>query len=154
MRRLRVVWVINSELRGCSPRLCQLRPASGGSERTSILNVLMHMGHMELPNWVASCVYELDDTLPRFTGVQWDSVRATHGVSAEAYAWKTALGRGRTQPGLLMMSWTIATHTALACVVLSGLYTCKVDHWFESPWHPRTWVMACSLNLNVELSTL
>jgi hypothetical protein len=34
----------------------------------------------------------LDDTLPQFTGVQWDSVRATHGVSAEAYAWKTVLG--------------------------------------------------------------
>jgi hypothetical protein len=25
-------------------------------------------------------------------GVQWDSVQATHGVSVEAYAWKTALG--------------------------------------------------------------
>jgi hypothetical protein len=34
---------------------------------------------------VASYVTKLDDTLPRFMGVQWDSVRATHGVSAEAY---------------------------------------------------------------------
>jgi hypothetical protein len=51
---------------------------------------------MEFSNWIASCVDELDDTLPRFTGVQWDSVRATHGVSAEAYVLKTALGRGRT----------------------------------------------------------
>jgi hypothetical protein len=34
----------------------------------------------------------LDDTLPHFMGVQWDSVQATHGVSAEAYMWKTALG--------------------------------------------------------------
>jgi hypothetical protein len=56
------------------------------------LNVLMHTGHMESPNLVASCVDELDDTLPRFTGVQWDSVWATHGVSVEAYVWKTALG--------------------------------------------------------------
>jgi hypothetical protein len=47
---------------------------------------------MESPNLVASCVDELDDTLPRFTDVQWDSVRATHGVSAESYAWKTTLG--------------------------------------------------------------
>jgi hypothetical protein len=47
---------------------------------------------MESPNLVASCVDELDDVLPRFMGVQWDSARATHGVSAEAYAWKTALG--------------------------------------------------------------
>jgi hypothetical protein len=47
---------------------------------------------MESPNLVASCVDELDDALPRFMGVQWDSAQATHGVSAKAYAWKTALG--------------------------------------------------------------
>jgi hypothetical protein len=38
-----------------------------------------------------TCVDKLNDTLPCFMGVQWDSVRVTHGVSAEAYAWKTAL---------------------------------------------------------------
>jgi hypothetical protein len=48
------------------------------------LNVLTHTGYMETPNLVALCVDELDDTLPHFTSVQWDSVRATHGVSAEA----------------------------------------------------------------------
>jgi hypothetical protein len=51
---------------------------------------------MESPNYVASCVDVLDDTLPRFTGVQWDSVWATHGVSAEACTWKMTLGGGRT----------------------------------------------------------
>jgi hypothetical protein len=30
------------------------------------LNVLTHMGHMESPNLVASCVTELDDTLPPY----------------------------------------------------------------------------------------
>jgi hypothetical protein len=50
------------------------------------------MGHVESPNLVASCVDELDDTLPWFPGVQWDSVRATHSVSDEAYVWKTTLG--------------------------------------------------------------
>jgi hypothetical protein len=60
---------------------------------------------MESANWVASCVDELDDTLPRITGVQWDSVWATHGVSGKAYAWKMALGRGRNQPNVLIMSW-------------------------------------------------
>jgi hypothetical protein len=30
--RLRVVWIINSELHGGSPCLCRLRPASVGSE--------------------------------------------------------------------------------------------------------------------------
>jgi hypothetical protein len=56
------------------------------------LNVLTHTGHMKSPNLLASCVDKLDDTLPRFIGVQWDSVRATHGVSVEAYTWKTTLG--------------------------------------------------------------
>jgi hypothetical protein len=52
-------------------------------------------------NIVALCVTELDDTLPHFMGVQWDSVQSTHGVSAETYTWKTALGRGRTRPDSL-----------------------------------------------------
>jgi hypothetical protein len=47
---------------------------------------------MQSPNLVALCVDEMDDTLPRLTSVQWDSVHATHGVSVEAYAWKTTLG--------------------------------------------------------------
>jgi hypothetical protein len=53
---------------------------------------------------VAPCVAELNDSLPRFTGVQWDSVRATHVVSAEAYAWKTTLEQGRTRPDSLTVS--------------------------------------------------
>jgi hypothetical protein len=65
--------------------------------------MLTHTGHVESPNGVASSIDELDNTLPRFTGVEWDSVRATHGVSDEAYAWKTSLGRGRTQPGFLVL---------------------------------------------------
>jgi hypothetical protein len=68
------------------------------------LNVLTHMGHMESPNLVASCVNELDDTLAHFTGIQWDSVRATHGVSVEAYAWYTTLGRGRSRSDFLASS--------------------------------------------------
>jgi hypothetical protein len=117
MGRLIVVWIVNSELQGGSPCLCRLSPMSVGSEWTSIWNVLMHTGHMGSPNWVASCVDELDDTLPRFTSVQWDSVRGTHSVSAEAYAWKTAIGWGRSRPSFLIMSWTIATRGALrACV--------------------------------------
>jgi hypothetical protein len=94
------------------------------------LNVLTHMGHMESPNLVASCVDELDDTLPRFTGVQWDSVRATHGVSAKAYVWKTTLAQGRTRPDFLASSCTVATRVAsvATCVVLSGLYPCKVGY--------------------------
>jgi hypothetical protein len=67
------------------------------------LNVQTQTGQMESPNFVASCVDGLDDTLPHFMGVQWDSVRATHGVFTEAYAWKMALGRGGTRPDSLTM---------------------------------------------------
>jgi hypothetical protein len=80
------------------------------------LNVLAHMGHIESPNLVALCVIELDNILPPYrcyTGQCW----ATHGVSTEAYTWKTTLGRGRTRPDSLTMSWTVATRGALlACV--------------------------------------
>jgi hypothetical protein len=138
MGRLRVVWIVNLELQGGSPRLCQLRTTSIGSEWTSIWNVLTHTGHMESLNWVASYVDELDDTLPHFTSVQWDSVWATHGMSTEAYTWKTTLGWGRTWPSLLITSWIVATRGASgsACVMLSGLYPCKVEYQFESPQHP------------------
>jgi hypothetical protein len=67
------------------------------------LNVLTHTGHMESPNLVASSVDGLDDTLPHFMVVQWDSVQATHGVSTEANAWKMTLGRGRTWPKFLAL---------------------------------------------------
>jgi hypothetical protein len=119
MGRLRVIWIVNSELQGGSPRLCRLRPTSVGFEWRSIWNVLAQIGHMESPNWVASCVNQSDDTLPYFTGVQWDSVRATHGVSTEAYVWETTLGWGWTWPGLLVTSWMVATRSASgpACVV-------------------------------------
>jgi hypothetical protein len=53
------------------------------------LNVLTHMGYMESPNLVASCVTEIEAILPYIKGVYRDSAWATHGVSAEAYAWKT-----------------------------------------------------------------
>jgi hypothetical protein len=63
-------------------------------------------------------------------GVQWDSVWATHGVSAEAYVWKTTLGRVGPDPGF----WSrrellpLVVPSGPVCVVLSGLYPCKVDY--------------------------
>jgi hypothetical protein len=47
------------------------------------------MGHMESPNLVASCAVETEATLPYLTSIQWDSAWITHGMFAEAYAWKT-----------------------------------------------------------------
>jgi hypothetical protein len=53
-------------------------------------------------NLIVMMVAEFDDTPPYFTDVQWDSVRATHGVSTEAYTWKMALGYGGP---LMVPSW-------------------------------------------------
>jgi hypothetical protein len=75
-------------------------------------------------NLVASCVTELDDTLCCFTGVQWDSVWATHGVFIEAYVWKIALGWGRTRPDSLTASWNVATHGAFVA------HVCRVVRFY------------------------
>jgi hypothetical protein len=91
--------------------------------------VLAYTGYMESSNWVASCVTELDDTLPWFTDVQWDSVRATHGVSTEAYAWKTTLGWGRTQHDSLTMPWTVATPGALLAHVCRVVRFIPLHGW-------------------------
>jgi hypothetical protein len=122
-----LIWY--SKLQGGSPCLCRLRPASVEPRWTSIWTVLTDMGHMESPNWVASCVEELDDTLPHFIDVQWDSVQATHGVSTEAYTWKIALGRGKTQPGFLVMSWIVATHGALRAYVCHVVRCIPLQGW-------------------------
>jgi hypothetical protein len=82
-----LIW--NSKLEGGSPCLCRLRPASVEACWTSIWNVLAHTGHMESPNWVASCVAETEVILPYLIGVHRDSAWATHSASTEAYAWKT-----------------------------------------------------------------
>jgi hypothetical protein len=74
---------------------------------------------MKSPNLVALCVDKLDDTLSRFMGVQWDSVQVTHDMSAKAYAWKTALGRG--EPGL-----TSSPHRELLPLVASMAHVCRV----------------------------
>jgi hypothetical protein len=148
-----LIW--NSKLQGGSPCLCQLRPASVGPEWTSIWNVLMHLGYMESLNWVASCAAEMEAILPYLTVYN----RIMHGPPMVCPPRHTrgrrALGWGRPWSSpwprhellpLVVPSWH-------ACVMLSGLYPCMVDYWFESPWHHRIWVMACSPHLNVELST-
>jgi hypothetical protein len=119
------------------------------------LNVLTHTGHMEFPNWVASCAAEMEAILPYLTDVKWDSVWATHSVSVEAYAWKTCTRVRWALIVSLTSLWIVATRGVLrACVChVVRFVPLQGDYWFESPRHPRTWVMACSLCLNVELST-
>jgi hypothetical protein len=111
------------------PRLCRLCRLSPDEQEFDY--VLLHTRFMGPANFVASCVTKLNDTLHRFTGVQWDSIQATYGVSAEAYAWKTALGWGRTRPNSLTASSIVAIHGALlarrCCVVM--FLPLQDDYW-------------------------
>jgi hypothetical protein len=104
-------------------------------------------------NLVASTVTELDDILPHFMNVHWDSVRATHGLPVEVFVWKTALGRGRTRPDALIViakgghSWCLCGSRVSCCQVISlaRLY------WFKSLWHPRIRVMLVRYCHSVEV---
>jgi hypothetical protein len=80
-------------------------------------------------NIVASTDTELDDTLPRFMDVQWDSMRATHGLPIEVFTWKTVLGRGRTRSRLFdsqRKRWPLVLPPWITCVMLLGYFACKV----------------------------
>jgi hypothetical protein len=135
-----------SELQGGSPHLCQLRPASVEPWWISIWIVLTHTGHMESLNWVASCVTAV------YIGIVHGSPTVCpprHTRGRRALGWGGAWSSPWPHRELL----SLVVPFGPASVVLSGLYPCKVDDWFESLWHPQTWVMACSLCWNVELST-
>jgi hypothetical protein len=89
--------------------------------------VLTHTWFVGLCKLSSLTVIELNDTLPRFTGVHWDSVRATHKLPVEVFTWKMALGRGRTR---LFDSqcewWPPVIPMWFMCVMLSGYFPCKV----------------------------
>jgi hypothetical protein len=75
------------------------------------------MGYMKSPNWVASCVTEIEAILSYLMGVHQDSAWATHDVSAETYGWKTCTRVRWTLIVSLITSWIIVTRGALlACV--------------------------------------
>jgi hypothetical protein len=122
-----MIWY--SELQGGSPRLCWLRPASVEPCWTSIWNVLMHTGYMESPNWVASCVAEMEAILPYLTGVKWDSAWVTHGVSIEVYVWKTCTRVTWALIISLISSWIVATRGALRACVYRGVRFIPLQGW-------------------------
>jgi hypothetical protein len=65
----------------------------GWAPLTQALIMYRHIWNLWGPaNLVPSTVTKLDDTLPRFMDVQWDSVWATHGLTIEVFTWKMALG--------------------------------------------------------------
>jgi hypothetical protein len=49
MGMLRVIWIVNLELQGGSPRLCRLRPASVEPDEQSFDYVLAHMRFIGVP---------------------------------------------------------------------------------------------------------
>jgi hypothetical protein len=87
MGRVRVVCFLVHNSEDGSPRLCRLRTNS-----LSLMNKIDYVRtHLRL--WgpailVALTIAELDDTLPHFMDVQWDSVWATHECPSK-------LSRGR-----------------------------------------------------------
>jgi hypothetical protein len=149
-----LIW--NSELQGGSPRLCRLRtdhlaPVSKFELCTGTYGILWGP-----TNWVASCVAETEVILPYLTGVHQDSPWATHGVSTEAYMWKTCTRVRWSLIIFLTALWTVATRGALLArmcrvvrlIPLQGL------NWLESPQYPRIWVTLarCSHSVVILLS--
>jgi hypothetical protein len=115
-----LIW--NSELKGSSPHLCQL-----GTDRLAPMSEfeLCTGAYMILwgpTNWVASCAAETEPILPYLMGVKWDSAWATHGVSTEAYTWKTCTRVRWALIVSLTALWIVATHGAL----LARVSCCQV----------------------------
>jgi hypothetical protein len=72
--RLRVVWIINSELHSGSPRLCRLRPRRLGPNEQALIMYCLIRDLLGPANVVASCVSELDNTLPHLWMSRRDSI--------------------------------------------------------------------------------
>jgi hypothetical protein len=75
MRRLRVVWIVNSELQGGSPPPVSFKACVGWVRINKHLIMYWRIWDLcGLTNLVACTVTELDDTPLYFTDVQWDNV--------------------------------------------------------------------------------
>jgi hypothetical protein len=106
--------------KGGSPYLCQLRTVSVVPLQRALSCVLTHMGCNPPQKHSSLTVVELDDTLPCFMDDRRDSVRATHGLPGEVFAWKTTLGRGRTWSRLFdshRERWPLVWPSWLTCVM-------------------------------------
>jgi hypothetical protein len=153
MRRLRVVRIINSELQGGSPLLSWLRTGRLALVHKFELCTSAYGISWGPANWVASSVAETEAILPYQTSVHQDSAWATHGVSTEAYAWKTSTRVRWALIVSLIMSWNVATRSALlACVcrVVSFLPLQGLN-WLESLWYSWIWATLAHWSHYVEL---
>jgi hypothetical protein len=133
----------DSELQGGSPRLCRLRTASVCALLQQALScVLTHTGFMGShklssvdDRWVGRHPTVLH-------GWHWNSVRVTHRLPGEVFAWKTALGYGG--PGWTLWYSMQKVATRDTCVVhvchVVRLFPLQCNYWFESLWYSRIWV--------------
>jgi hypothetical protein len=135
-----LIW--NSELQGGSPRLCRLRTDRLASMSKFELCTGAYRILWGPVNWVVSCAAETEVILSYLMGVKWDSAWATHGVSTEAYTWKTCTRVRWTLIIFFTALWTVATRGALlahvCCVV--RLLSLQGLNWLESLRYPRIWV--------------
>jgi hypothetical protein len=131
-----LIW--NLVLQGGSPRLCRLRTG----RLTPVSKIELCTGTYEilwgLANWVASCVTEMEAILPYLMGVLEDSAWGTHGVSTEAYAWKTWTRVRWALIVSLTTLWTVATRGALLAHVCHVVRLLPLQglNWLNSPRHP------------------
>jgi hypothetical protein len=108
------------------------------------------MGPRKLSNLT---VVELDNNLPHFMGVHWDSVQVTHRLPIEVFTWKTALGWGRIRPDSLIVnangghSWYLCGSRVSCCQVIF------LTMWLliRISMTPSGMGDACSLCTNVEV---
>jgi hypothetical protein len=103
-------------------------------------------------NIVALMIAELDDTPLYFT----DDIGIVFGPPTD-YSSRFSHRRrhqGTVGPVRLFDShrerWPLVLPLWLTCVVLPGCYLARL-YWFESPWHPRIWVMLVRCCHSVEL---
>jgi hypothetical protein len=148
-----LIW--NLQLQGGSPHLCQLRT----DRLASVSKFELCTGTYKIlwgpSNWVASCAAETEAILPYLMGVQWDSASATHGVSAEAYAWKMCTRVRWALIISLIALWTVATRGALLAHICRVVWLLPMQglNWLKSPWYPRIWITLARCSYSVELST-
>jgi hypothetical protein len=108
-------------------------------------------------NILASSVAELDDTLPYLMDVGRDSAWTTHGVSTEAYMWKTCTRvRWVWLDSLIVVmnccpSWC-PTGPCVSCCQVISLARYKIDSSLHDYLHIWVTLTCCSHSVVILLS--
>jgi hypothetical protein len=143
----------DSELRGGSPRLCWLRTdrLALGYMIDYVLAHTRFMGSRKLSSFDDHRVgRSLTTLVVMYTGI-------VYGPPTDSPAcgimWKTCT-RKSCDPARLFDRchelWPLMVLAWLTCVMLSGCYLARL-YWFESPWHPRIWVMLVRYYHSIEV---